>query len=49
MKLRGLVLNFYIHVSVSDLYISRNGPQTQKGGPMVSKVLFLSNFSKYTS
>jgi hypothetical protein len=29
MKLRGLVPNFYIHVSVSDLYIPTIGPQTQ--------------------
>jgi hypothetical protein len=29
MKLRGLVPNFYIHVSVSDLYISLISPQTQ--------------------
>ncbi len=28
MKLRGLVPNFYIHVSVSDLYILTIGPQT---------------------
>jgi hypothetical protein len=26
-ELRGLILNFHIHVSVSDLYISRIGPQ----------------------
>ncbi len=26
MKLRGLVPNFYIHVSVSDLYIPMIGP-----------------------
>jgi hypothetical protein len=25
-ELRGLCLNFYIHVSVSDLYIHTNGP-----------------------
>jgi hypothetical protein len=25
MKLRGLIPNFYIHISVSDLYISRMG------------------------
>jgi hypothetical protein len=38
MKLRGLVPNFYIHVSVSDLYIPTIGPQQQyrkKGGPIV--------------
>ncbi len=29
MELRGLVLNFYTHVSVSDLYIPTNSPQTQ--------------------
>ncbi len=29
MKLRGLVPNFYIHVSVHDLYIPMIGPQTQ--------------------
>jgi hypothetical protein len=29
MKLCGLVPNFYIHVSVSDLYIPTIGPQTQ--------------------
>ncbi len=29
MKLYGLVPNFYIHVSVSDLYIPTIGPQTQ--------------------
>jgi hypothetical protein len=26
-ELRGLSLNFHIHVSVSDLYIPRTGPQ----------------------
>ncbi len=38
MKLRGLVPNFYVHVSVSDLYISMIGPQMQyrkTGGPIV--------------
>jgi hypothetical protein len=38
IKLRGIVPNFYIHVSVSDLYIPRIGPQTQYskiGGPIV--------------
>ncbi len=38
MKLRGLVPNFYVHVSVSDLYISMIGPQMQYrkiGGPIV--------------
>ncbi len=38
MKLRGLVPNFYIHVSVSDLYIYTIGPQMQYrkiGGPIV--------------
>ncbi len=38
MKLRGLVSNFYIHVSVSDLYIPTIGPQTQYrkiGGPVM--------------
>ncbi len=38
MKLRGLVPNFYVHVSVSDLYISTIGPQMQYrkiGGPIV--------------
>ncbi len=29
MKLRGLVPNFYFHVSVSDLNIPTIGPQTQ--------------------
>ncbi len=29
MKLRGLVPNFYIYVSVSDLYIPTIGPQKQ--------------------
>jgi hypothetical protein len=29
MKLRGLFPNFYIHVSVSDLYIPTIGQQTQ--------------------
>jgi predicted nuclease of restriction endonuclease-like RecB superfamily len=29
IKLPGLVTNFYIHVSVSDLYIPTTGPQTQ--------------------
>ncbi len=29
MKLHYLVTNFYIHVSVSDLYIPMIGPQTQ--------------------
>jgi hypothetical protein len=29
MKLCGLVPNFYIHVSVSGLYILMIGPQTQ--------------------
>jgi hypothetical protein len=36
MELHGLVSNFYIHVSVSDLYIPKIGPQTQFckiGGP----------------
>jgi hypothetical protein len=28
MKLRGLIPNFYIHVSVSDLYIPTIGPPT---------------------
>jgi hypothetical protein len=27
-ELRGLSPNFHIHVSVSDLYIPRNGPPT---------------------
>jgi hypothetical protein len=32
MKLRGLVLNFYIHITVSDLYIPTIGPrQTDPG------------------
>ncbi len=38
MKMRGLVPNFYIHVSVSDLYSPVNGLQTQYrkiGGPIV--------------
>ncbi len=38
MKLRGLIPNFYIHVSVSELYIHKIGPQTQYskiGGPIV--------------
>ncbi len=38
MKLRSLVPNVYIHVFVSDLYISTICPQTQyskKGGPIV--------------
>jgi hypothetical protein len=36
MKLRGLVPNFYIHVSVSALHIPMIGPQTQysKIGPI---------------
>jgi hypothetical protein len=29
MKLRGLVTDFYIHVSVRDLYIPTTGPQMQ--------------------
>ncbi len=29
LKLCGLVHNFYIHVSVTDLYIATIGPQTQ--------------------
>jgi hypothetical protein len=29
MKLQGLVPNFYIHVSLNDLYIPTIGPQTQ--------------------
>jgi hypothetical protein len=29
MKLCDLATNFYIHVSVSDLYIPNTGPQTQ--------------------
>ncbi len=36
-KLRGLVPNFYIHISVSDLYFTTIGLQTQDrkiGGPM---------------
>ncbi len=44
-KLRGLIPNFYIHISVSDLYIPRNGPpifvqpnwQTQRLG--INKLL----------
>ncbi len=38
MKLLGLGLNFYIHVSVSDLYNPTLGPLTQyskKGGTIV--------------
>jgi hypothetical protein len=38
MNLRGLVPNFYIHVSVSDLYILSIGPQAQHskiGGPIM--------------
>jgi hypothetical protein len=38
MELRGLVPNFSIHVSVSDLYISTIGLQTQNskiGGPIL--------------
>jgi hypothetical protein len=38
MKLRGLVPNFYIHVSLSDLNIPTIGPQTQYskiGGPCI--------------
>jgi hypothetical protein len=38
MKLRGLVHNFYIHVSVSNLCIPMIGPQMQYrkiGGPIV--------------
>jgi hypothetical protein len=38
MKLSGLVLNSYIHVSVSYLYINTIGPPTllqQIGGPIV--------------
>jgi hypothetical protein len=38
MKLRSLVPNFYIHVSVSDFYIPTIDPQTQYskiGGPIV--------------
>jgi hypothetical protein len=38
MKLRGLVPNFQVHVSVSDLYIPSLDPQTQYrkiGGPIV--------------
>ncbi len=38
MKLRGLIPSFYIHVSVSILYIPTIGPQTQYskiGGPIV--------------
>ncbi len=34
MKLRGLVPNFYIHVSVSDLYIPNIRPLMQKLGTM---------------
>jgi hypothetical protein len=38
MKLRGLITNFYIYVSVSNLYIPTIGPQTQyskTGRPIV--------------
>jgi hypothetical protein len=38
IKLRGLVPNFYIHVSLSNLYIPMIGPQTQYskiGGPIM--------------
>ncbi len=38
MKLRGLVPNFYIHVSVSDLYIPMIGPRmhySKIGGSIV--------------
>jgi hypothetical protein len=38
MKLRGLVPNFHIHVSVSDLYISTISPliySSKIGGPIV--------------
>jgi hypothetical protein len=38
MKLRGLVPNFYFHVSVNNLYSPTIGPQTQYskiGGPIV--------------
>jgi hypothetical protein len=41
MKLRDLVPNFHIHVSVSDLHIPTIGPQTQNskiGGPIVEKL-----------
>jgi hypothetical protein len=30
MKLRGLVPNFYFHLSVSDIYIPTIGPQMQQ-------------------
>jgi hypothetical protein len=39
MKLRGLILNFFIHVSVDDLHIPAIGPQTQYskiGRPIVA-------------
>jgi hypothetical protein len=45
MKLRGLVPSFYIHVSVSDLYIPTIGPQTQYskiGGPIVGICIYRS-------
>ncbi len=38
MKLRGIIPNFYVHVSVNDLYIPTIGPQTQYskiGGPII--------------
>jgi hypothetical protein len=38
MNLRGLIPNFYINVSVSDLYILTIGPQSQystTGGPIL--------------
>jgi hypothetical protein len=35
MKLRGLIPNFHIHVSVSDLYIPRIEPHILQGGPIV--------------
>ncbi len=41
MKLHGLVPNFYIRVSVSDLYILTIGPQTQYskiGGPTMGYI-----------
>jgi hypothetical protein len=43
MKLCGLVHNFYIHVSVSDLYIPTIGPQMQYskiGEPVRTAVYF---------
>jgi len=50
VKLCGFLPNFYIHVSVSDLYIPTIGPQPQyskKGGPIVGMYKLLTDMNAY--